>query len=267
MRERSVSEPLNLELDAGNSRVKWRLVGRKHAVDPSSGVIGWEELTQNSLDFLSGVRLDKVLLSSVAEPELTQRLQVAIQENAPAVPCFRAVSCPELAGITFGYKQIRKLGVDRCLAMLAAWHRVQDAVLVVDAGSAITADIVDCHGVHQGGYIFPGVSLLKQSLLHGTAAVPVADGLKTDTGLGRDTEDCVDHALNLMLQGVLRSLSVRAGEYSVAHTFFTGGSAQWLMSLLAEPFGDYVPDLVLDGLSLAEQACEEIDLRQECSDP
>lgn len=253
-----MSGQVRLEVDAGNSRIKWRLagVGQNESAE-SHGVIGWDELGPTSFEFLAEKQVEKVLFASVSEPANTQVLLSYILCYAQGACCRQAVSKPELAGLRFAYRLSHKLGVDRCLAMVAAWHKVQGAVLVIDAGSAITADFVDARGDHQGGYIFPGIRLLKSSLLQGTASVPVAEGLKTDMSPGRDTEDCVDHALNLMLQGVLKSLYDMSKHKEVERIFVTGGNARWLLSLLGRPMGEVVPDLVLDGLLLSEADCED----------
>ncbi|MDP1069535.1 type III pantothenate kinase, partial [Klebsiella pneumoniae] len=66
-----------------------------------------------------------------------------------------------------------RMGVDRWLAMLAAWQRVGQSCWVVDCGSAITLDLLDAEGRHQGGYILPGLRLMQQSLLGNTAEVRV----------------------------------------------------------------------------------------------
>ncbi len=63
-------------------------------------------------------------------------------------------------------------GVDRLLAAAGAWTLAKQAVIVVDAGTAITVDFVDGEGTFHGGAIAPGVGLMLEALATGTDALP-----------------------------------------------------------------------------------------------
>ena len=65
-----------------------------------------------------------------------------------------------------------RVGIDRLLGAYAAWNRYRDAVVVVDAGSAITVDWVCVDGQFRGGAILPGLRLQTHSLATGTDALP-----------------------------------------------------------------------------------------------
>jgi pantothenate kinase type III len=72
-------------------------------------------------------------------------------------------------GVRNAYPKHNKLGVDRWLAMLAAYHYYNAPVCIVSCGSALTLDIVDSQGQHLGGMIMPGLNLMQQALSRGTA--------------------------------------------------------------------------------------------------
>ena len=65
-----------------------------------------------------------------------------------------------------------RVGIDRLLGAYAAWNCHHEAVVVVDAGSAITVDWVCDDGCFQGGAILPGLNLQTRSLATGTDALP-----------------------------------------------------------------------------------------------
>ncbi len=68
-------------------------------------------------------------------------------------------------GITNGYNDPSKLGIDRWLAILGAATQFKGQNLCVfNCGTAITMDIVTANGEHQGGLIFPGVQLLHRAV-------------------------------------------------------------------------------------------------------
>ena len=66
--------------------------------------------------------------------------------------------------------------MDRWLAMVGAFQLRRNAMLVVDLGTAVTADLVDENGLHLGGYICPGLSLLRKSVTYSYAAHTLFDG-------------------------------------------------------------------------------------------
>lgn len=95
-------------------------------------------------------------------PTRLQMLLAALRDGAPrvlsGVPC--AVRDERLG---------RTAGADRLAAVVAL---LPGPGLVLDAGTALTVDVLDARGVHVGGFIAPGPGLLAQSLAHGTAALP-----------------------------------------------------------------------------------------------
>lgn len=65
-----------------------------------------------------------------------------------------------------------RLGIDRLLGAYAAFNRKKTALVVIDAGSAVTVDWVNQQGHFCGGAILPGLGLQSRSLVMGTEALP-----------------------------------------------------------------------------------------------
>ena len=198
-----------------------------------------------------------------ALPERPRRVRVACVagdrdgiaerfEDAYGVRPEFAEATPELAGVICGYEEPARLGVDRWLALVAAWNAVRRAVAVVDLGTAATLDFVAADGRHQGGYIVPGLGLMAAALARDTAGVRVAGDLAPDLAPGRNTAQAVRRGSTAMLldfieASVGRFASVAGGPPAV---FLTGGDAELLAGRL--PFALRLePDLVLDGLEYA----------------
>ena len=76
-------------------------------------------------------------------------------------------------GVTNAYAQPEKLGIDRWLGMIACYNLYSSGFCLAGCGTAITVDVVDSTGQHQGGLISPGLLLMKESPCppHGPAAV------------------------------------------------------------------------------------------------
>jgi type III pantothenate kinase len=98
------------------------------------------------------------LVSAVAHPNIVQ----AIKTQFPNVKLVEPLK--QYGRLTLSYDDPSKLGVDRFLAMLVALGRFPNSpLLVIDAGSAVTFDVIDAKGVHQGGLIMPGLRALRES--------------------------------------------------------------------------------------------------------
>ncbi|MEO1003067.1 MAG: type III pantothenate kinase [Cyanobacteria bacterium J06638_7] len=75
------------------------------------------------------------------------------------------------------------LGVDRALVGWQAWRRSGTAVLVADAGTALSLTLVDGEGRFRGGRIQAGLALQLQALASGTAQLPVVPAVTPELGL------------------------------------------------------------------------------------
>lgn len=143
------------------------------------------------------------------------------------------------------------LGSDRIAALVAAFSHTshEKAVLVVDAGTALTYDFIDAAGRYRGGMIAPGIEMRRQALHTFTSRLPLVDipsVLISPLAVG--TEPCLQAGIVTGLVGEMdylyRSLQQRFGEFSV---LLTGGDAFSLSNFyLCENF--VMPNLVLEGL-------------------
>lgn len=236
-----------LELDAGNTFIKWRLVepGRILARGrwPSAGFD--PAMLQDC-----ALRPEVVWLGSVAGEAVNGLLNQAVAARWQ-LGVERARTTAETAGVRNSYTDPGRMGVDRWLAMLAAWQLVGEACWIVDSGSAITVDLLDNTGAHQGGYILPGLRLMQQSLLGNTAEVRVDHAVEQASLLpGCDTGTAVAHGANLLLHALAQQL--QAGVPGVAaprRVLLTGGDGAQLVEWMEG--AEWHPDLVLDGLQWA----------------
>jgi type III pantothenate kinase len=147
-----------------------------------------------------------------------------------------------------------RVGVDRLAAALAA-ARLRSGprpVIVVDAGTAITVDLVDAGGVFRGGAIMPGPYLMAESLHQFTEALPrVEFPHEAPVPIGRRTETALQSGLYWGVVGALRELvrQISRGQPDSPQLFITGGGpvADGLRDLTPLE----VPDLVLQGIAQA----------------
>lgn len=247
---------MKLLLDIGNSRVKWAWLDAGALRDAGSlahgGVLpaGWPGVTG-----VPGRVPAAVLVASVAAEPLTRALVEPLA--AGGVPLHRAAVEREAAGVRNGYADVRQLGVDRWLGVLAAWGRHRGAVCVVDAGTAVTVDAVDAAGQHLGGFIVPGAGLMRRALLERTGGIGPAAGIAVaaDTApgpWGRHTAACIDRgawlALSCLVRGCMEALAT-AARPAAPRLVLTGGDAARLLPLV-DGAAEHRPLLVLEGLAL-----------------
>ncbi len=250
-----MSEPVRLLLDAGNSAVKWRLDcvadGQPLAAGRAANSGALTELAEQLADVLvdglaaasGGWRVVDVLACSVAGAALRESLTALCQQQfAVAVKFARVVD--GAAGLQCGYTEPQRLGVDRWLAMLAARARYSGPLVVVDAGSAATFDLIEGDR-HRGGFILPGLRLMRSALAAGTDAVKVPLAAVPAGQLGRSTAE----AVNGGALAALRALALQLADDHRARLVVGGGDAALLCGEL--PAALSYPDMVLDGLVLA----------------
>ena len=231
-----------LDIDIGNSYAKWRLTDG--AVVYQSGSQATQSIS-DGLELPSGVSISRVRLSSVASDSLQGDLVAQMKSQFNAEVTAAKVSS-STAGVICGYDDPSSLGIDRWLAMVASYSRYQASVLVVDAGSAMTLDLVSAEGRHIGGYILPGLTLMRDALWGGTDRVKVdADATSCGIDPAQDTAAAVNRGSLLASIAVIEKLLVQYQSNLVV----TGGDAKQLLPYLKGKV-DYQPNLVLDGLAL-----------------
>ena len=238
-----------LLLDIGNSRIKsaWAaddglqpLPVVAHQADAAAALAGIAVSTAPQSLWISHV------LGAAAEAALTD----AAKARWNLAPHFARAQA-EQSGLRSAYAEPTRLGIDRWLAMLAAHAASNSGAVVVDAGTALTADIVDASGQHQGGFIAAGLLTAQRAVLGATRFATRDAAASYDAGLGRDTEACVRQGAMLACLGAIDRAAALAGES--AARVITGGDAETLLPHLHGAW-QHRPQLVLEGLLVLTQA-------------
>ena len=207
-----------------------------------------------SLRALKGLALRFCRLVSVRTAEETGELTDLLRESFK-ISAVCAAPTREMSGVRNGYEEFERLGLDRWLAMLGGFHLAGGACLVLDFGTAVTADFVAGNGEHLGGFICPGMPLMRNQLRTHTRKIRYGD-LAAERALeslvpGRTTVEAVERGCLLMLQGfVLTQLELARSYWGDDFVvFLTGGDAVLVSGIVPE--ARVVPDLVFVGLAMA----------------
>ena len=229
-----------LEIDAGNTRLKWRVRCGDEVLD--RGALDNNSLPESFEHILPTLpKLDSAKIAVVSGLQKTQWLQAVIEQH-----CGVEVLVADVQRSALVAAKYPQLGVDRWLAIQAAAAFERGGKVVVSFGTAITVDVVDSQAVHQGGYIVPGIQLMQESLTQNTAQLKIEGGGLGAITLGENTQQCISHGILLLVVALIKQLRAQFEGYRF---ILTGGAVS-----LIEPYidGDYCvrSELVLDGLSL-----------------
>jgi type III pantothenate kinase len=243
--------------DVGNSRIKWGLcvggsVRATCALPPEEPAV-WEQqrqrwdLTEDCQWVVTGVHPPRRGQFVAWLRQCGQRLQVL--DKPEDLPLRVSVARPE------------QVGVDRLLDAVAANSRRPAGVpaVIIDAGSAVTVDLVDAGGAFAGGAIVPGLRLMAQALHDYTALLPLIEpplpeGRASPPLPGTTTTTAIEAGIFWAVAGgveaILREYR-RHGGCSV-EVFLTGGDGAALQAIL--PFAHLWPAMTLEGIRLSAEA-------------
>lgn len=233
-------------LDAGNTRLKashWSGQGDIGDVE----VVDYAQLSAWAERLAPG---ERVVISSVASPDREQQLRRVLPPHTQWVRTPK-----EGLGIRCAYSDHRKWGVDRWLALAAAYAQQGDACGVISIGTAMTFDLCDAGGQHLGGWIAPGPQALLEALGPRTALPQPAELQQGLQHLAVDTEPAL---LSGAMQCALGALERAQAQAEAKPLFLTGGGQPYLQPLLPPHLQMHAkPHLVLAGLRMVAVALEE----------
>ena len=233
----------NLIVDVGNSSAKIALFDGDTLTEQCcvSHTMLPKALKDKSLD----TTISAAIISSVVP------LNEAIEETLEMLPypCLR-MSAQLKMPFSIAYKTPETLGPDRLAAAAEAYaQHPNHNVLVIDAGTAITYDIVTADGTYLGGQISPGINMRFKALNHFTGKLPLVDKDGERVAVGNSTETAIREGV---LQGVDKEIEGYICEYSQKYpnllVFLTGGDAFFLDNRVKNrTFADNL--LVIKGLN------------------
>lgn len=247
-----------LAVDVGNSAVKF-------AEFPATGTDGWNLVPV----FLQSIGREAEPSGHVAQLSAEARcwLVASVHRDAERQLARWVATCrPQDRYHLLQYGDLpidldvefpERVGIDRLAAAVAANHfrDPNRPAIVVDAGSAVTVDLVSAAGVFLGGAILPGIAMSAQNLAGNTDALPLVRFTTADAAppaLGKNTEAAILSGLFWGTVGAIRELvaQLSATLDTSPQVFVTGGSIESTASPFL-PGAQTVPNLVLTGVALA----------------
>ncbi|WOH36909.1 type III pantothenate kinase [Thalassotalea fonticola] len=234
---------MNLLIDVGNTRVKYALVENNQLSNINHC---------STFDFLkllsSFNHISSIIIASVSNQLFSQEIHTWADSEDIYIKALSTEA--ESFGIKNSYKNYNTMGVDRWLAVIGAELLYpNENILIVDAGTAITFDLLDKYKQHQGGWIIPGVDLMMQALCKNTDNVFAQPGEIEVLAFGKNTSDNVNlgcwSTATAAVHGAVAM--TKNTEHSVERVIFTGGNGSDL-NRLGQFKMDYIDNLIFIGM-------------------
>lgn len=244
-----------LLLDVGNTRLKWGVAETQSKKIAKTGSIAQEKIREQGIGALSRRlprHVDVVMASNVAGTTIATRLTGFVGAHFKCDIHF-AKTQKSAYGVTNGYSQPRQMGVDRWVAIIGAWAEFKSACLIVDAGTAVTVDVINRDGEHLGGQILPGMALMAKALAAETSDLPEVAPKKAasfqdlDMFTGATRSAIQSGAENAVIGAIERAnKTLRSNAYRPKLVLTGGDASRILQALGSSPL--HRPHLVLHGL-------------------
>jgi type III pantothenate kinase len=242
-----VSEPKSdLLIDIGNSRIKYAWVGN----NDNALIVQVATDTNEILEMVK--EANTLWLATVGQSETSQ----AILSVSPPSSTELINTRSSAFGLQCAYANPSTLGVDRWLGMLAVREITQLPFALISLGTATTVDFVSGNQ-HQGGWIAPGFSLMRDSIVQRTDKVFTNNHFPVELALGKSTEECVNMGCLASLKGLMQSVVEQISEHSNYVIYVTGGGA----SLVEPAFNqrlEFLDNPVILGLNRLRKAKSKV---------
>jgi type III pantothenate kinase len=217
-----------LFIDVGNTAVKWSYNG------------DYQSVAVTEFNPILLPKAKQIFVSCVGDKAKLESLKnITFVESQATFNTFKSA-----------YKNADELGVDRFLAMIAAIDQYPNQTrLIIDAGSALTFDLVLADGTHQGGLIMPGLGKLRRSFDQFCTESQQLHNQK----LGSNTSDAWACGTGQMFISVIDAqIAHYLDDFGDLVIVLTGGDSKIAALRIKHPC-DLHQDLVLEGLSVYAQ--------------
>jgi len=233
---------MNFIIDIGNTAVKVAIID-------DDKVLIKEILTYPAIDdvhkLLSDYSCDKAIIASVKEIPALLTESVSARTEYLHILTYKSSFPFEII-----YDTPETLGMDRIAAVAGAYNKYRsDNVLVIDAGTAVTYDLL-VDGRYTGGAISPGIDMRFRALNSFTGRLPLVE--RNDEEVIFPAQDTRKGIRAGVIKGVVFEINEYIRKFEKYHTksviLVTGGDSEYICKSIDHKHLRE-PDLVLHGLN------------------
>lgn len=222
---------MNLIIDIGNTRTKFSICNRGEVLI----TVPVNEFEPSHIEVLQNEYpgLNRAILSSVRA--YSEELKKALQEK---MDTFIELNHETPLPIENCYQTKETLGNDRLAAVVGAYDLYPNTnILVIDAGTAITYDLLTEEGKYLGGNIAPGIEMRFKALHQFTGKLPKVEKADHNKLFGTTTEEAIRAGVqNGVIFEVDSTITAFKNFYGNLKVIITGGDAQFFDNKLKNSF-------------------------------
>ncbi|MEN8115746.1 MAG: type III pantothenate kinase [Bacteroidota bacterium] len=222
---------MNLVIDIGNTRTKFSVFNRGEVLIS----VPVNEFLPSHIEVLKKEHssLNKVILSAVKD--YPTELKSELQNNFDT---FIELGQDTPLPIENCYKSKETLGKDRIAAVVGAYDLYPDTnILVIDAGTAITYDILTDTGKYLGGNISPGIEMRYKALNQFTGKLPKVEKTEFNKLFGTTTEEAIRAGVQHgVIYEIDKTIDAFKEFYNNLKVIITGGDAEFFDNKLKNSF-------------------------------
>lgn len=248
---------MHLLIDIGNSQIKWGLHQKNSVHEIGRTAYSGADLPELfSAHWGNLPQPNRVIVANVASENFVKTLDAWVKKHWQIQTEYLVTNSYD-HGVYNSYADHTKLGIDRWMAMIAAWHRLRhhkNAICVIDCGTATTIDGLSVTGEHLGGIIFPGHIMMQDMLTQNTVGIKTHKQTTPDYQFADNTElGLINGCMLATIATIQHMFSFMQNKYDKkTRCIITGGNAISLIPAITIPF-EYEPALVLHGIAISSE--------------
>jgi type III pantothenate kinase len=245
---------MKLLIDFGNSRCKWACLNNQDALKVNAYAYKSADNIRRAEEVVEKISFDlieEIHAVSVLGDTFDKAFDVRANSLAGITTKFH-VSQANSFGVTLAYANPLTYGADRYAALVAAYHKVPGAKIVIDCGTATTVDVVDSNGKHLGGLIIPGIQLMCSALANKASGITMPKSANSTQLFNDNTADAVYSGSALVhSHGLCAIIEDIVGKINQDVTVYVTGGESDTIGLASSEYVD-CPGLVLEGLQIMQ---------------
>jgi type III pantothenate kinase len=238
---------MSVVVDVGNTRIKWGLCAAGRVVAMAGLPHDDEAAWQRQLASWN-IAADPPWTLGGVDPGQCDRLHAWLERHGYSV---RVIDSYRQLPLKVQVDAPDKVGLDRLFNAVAA-NTVRPSghgAIVIDAGTAVTVNLIDADGAFRGGAILPGLRLMADALHRHTAQLPLVHVDRPVMPPGRNTDDAMKAGVFHAVLGGIELLRRRLVQHVAApcSVFCTGGDAPLIAPQLEGEVRLW-PEMTLEGI-------------------
>lgn len=224
----------------------WRIRTERRTTADEFNVLAANLFSEGNI---SSEKIGKTIISCVVPPMVTIFDSFCRKYLGHAPHWVDAMSVPNLP---IRYKNPSEVGADRIVNAVAAFHKYQTSLVVIDFGTATTFDAISEQGEYLGGAISPGIMIASEALFMKASKLPrVEIFVPPENVIGKDTASSIKSGIIFgyagLVDGMVRRMKIEMD--TNPRVIATGGLAE-LMCQVSETIEVVESDLTLEGLRI-----------------